>query len=182
MAASEILVTNGATPATPAAGKSKLFVNASKQMSMVDEGGVVTVLGKAPAIAQTSPSDPTGTTNSTGLMMGLAGALTPVYTGRVLIMLSGTIANASGIADGANVQLRYGTGSAPANADALTGTTVGGLVKYVSATTAEKAPFALQGIVTGLTLATAIWVDVGLAAVTGGTATIKDLSLTIMEI
>ena len=135
-----------------------------------------------PQTAQSSPADPTGTTNTTGLMMGLAGAITPQVTGKVLIMISGTIANASGIADGANVQLRYGTGTAPANAAALTGTTIGGLVKYVAATTAEKAPFALQGIISGLTLNTAIWIDVGLAAVTAGTATVKDISITAFEL
>ena len=83
---------------------------------------------------QAEPADPTGTNNATGLMMGLAGAITPLTTGRLLIMLSGTLANATAIADGANVQLRYGTGAAPANADALTGTPVGGLVKFVAAT------------------------------------------------
>jgi hypothetical protein len=41
MAASEVLLTNGATPATPAAGKNKLFFNSSKQLSQVDDAGLV---------------------------------------------------------------------------------------------------------------------------------------------
>lgn len=41
MAASEVLLTNGATPATPAAGKSKLFIDSSKRLCTVDELGAV---------------------------------------------------------------------------------------------------------------------------------------------
>lgn len=175
---------NTAAPSTPASGLTEVYVNTSKQLAQIDDAGKVTVFAAQPgagAIAQSSPADPTGTTDATGKMMGLAVSLTPVSTGRVMIVISGTIANASGIADGANVQLRTGTGTAPANGDALTGTVAGGLVKYVSATTAEKAPFSVNAIVTGLTLATARWIDLGLAAVTGGTATVKDLSVSAFE-
>jgi hypothetical protein len=115
-------------------------------------------------------------------MQGIAGAITPAITRQVLIQISGDIANATAIADGAAVQIRYGSGSAPANGAALTGTAVGGLVKYVTATTAAKVPFSLQGIVSGLTLGTAYWVDLSLQNITGGTATVKDLSVSIIEV
>ncbi len=130
---------------------------------------------------QATPADPTGTTNTTGLMMGLAGAITPNVTGKVLIHISGDIASDTS-GDGANVQIRTGTGTAPANAAALTGTAAGGLVKFVAAANAQKAPFSLSAIVSGLTISTAIWIDVGLAAVTGGTATIKDISISAIEV
>ena len=131
---------------------------------------------------QASPGNPTGTTNTTGLMMGLAGAITPSATGKVQITITGTIANATAIADGAKVQIRYGTGTAPVNTAALTGTAVGSLQQYIAATTAETAPFAVSAVVTGLTLSTAYWLDVSLAAITGGTATVTGVSITAIEL
>jgi len=169
-------------PPTPAAGLVELFVDVASRLSQIDDAGTVTVFAAEPgtgAVVQNSPADPTGTTTSG--MMGLASVITPVTTGRIHVTITGTIANATAIADGANVQLRTGTGTPPANAAALTGTVAGGLVKYVAATTAEKAPFTVCAIVTGLTLNTARWIDLGLAAVIGGTATVKDLSVTAFE-
>ncbi len=115
-------------------------------------------------------------------MMGLAGTITPVGSGNVLIIISGTIINASGIADGAKVQIRYGTGTAPGNGSSLTGTIAGGLVQYISSTTAGKVPFSLNAVVSGLSLSVAVWIDVGLAAITGGTASIADVSISATEV
>lgn len=177
-------VSTTAPPPTPAAGLVEVFANTSKRLSQIDDTGAIVVLGPAAssAVVQASPADPTGTTDLTGKMMGLAVSIMPVNTGRILVVISGTIANATAIADGANVQLRTGTGSAPANGDALGGTVAGGLVKYVAATTAQKSPFTVSAIISGLTLATARWIDLGLAAVTGGTATVKDLSVSAYEL
>lgn len=176
-------VSTTAPPSTPAAGLVEVFANTSKRLSQIDDTGTITVFGGpvGAAVTQSSPADPTGTTDLTGKMMGLSVTITPVATGRIMVTISGTIANATAIADGANVQLRTGTGTPPANGDALGGTVAGGLVKYVAATTAQKAPFSVQAIVSGLTLATARWIDLGLAAVTGGTATVKDLSVSAYE-
>jgi hypothetical protein len=130
---------------------------------------------------QSQPSNPTGTTNLTGLMMGLAGSMTPQNTGKILYIVSGEIANDTST-DGAKVQLRYGTGSAPANAAALTGTTAGNIPSFTAAANNQMAPFSVQAVISGLTLGTAYWLDVSLAAITGGTATIKNISLTAVEI
>ena len=180
MAASEFLLTNGATPATPASGKTKLFINASKKLSTVDDAGLVSDALTGDAQSQAQPADPTGTANTTGLMMGLAGTITPAQTGRVLIVISGDVQNNT-ISDGAKFQIRYGTGSAPANAAALTGTTAGALVNMLGAAAAQRVPFSLNAVVTGLTPGTAYWIDVGLAAVTGGTAAIKNVSVSVIE-
>ncbi len=138
----------------------------------------------AQASSQSSPTNPTGTLSTTGVMMGLAGSITtaPVTSGKVLIIISGTIFNATAIADGGKVQIRHGTGTAPTNGVALTGTADGGLVQYIAATTAEKTPFSCNAIVTGLSASTAYWIDVGLAAITGGTATITDVSISANEL
>lgn len=149
------------------------------------------VLGKGasapaalPALAhtQSSVAAPTGTTNTTGLMMGLAGTVTPAYSGTVRISVCGDIVNGT-VNDGANVQLRTGTGTAPVNAAALTGTTRGSLIKFVQAGAgAYKVPFCVIYTVTGLSTGTAYWIDVGLAAVTGGTASIGDVDIVADEI
>lgn len=176
-----LIAPNEATPATPGSGSTEVFVNTSKQLAMVNDAGLVTIVDPNGCVAyQATPADPTGTTNTTGLMMGLAGAITPAVNGRVLIIISGDIQSTlSG--DGGKLQIRYGTGTAPVNAAALTGTAIGGLVNMLAAANNQRVPFTCQAIVTALTVATAYWIDVGLAAVTGGTAAIKNVSISANE-
>lgn len=133
----------------------------------------------AGAVTQAQPANPTGTNSLTGLMMGLAGSITPTLTGRLMITISGDISNNTG-SDGGKVQIRYGTGSAPANADALTGNAIGTLIRAIAGTV--TVPFSVQAVVTGLSVGTAYWLDLGLAAITGGTASIFDVSVTAIEI
>jgi hypothetical protein len=118
-------------------------------------------------------------------MMGLAGTITPVRSGKVMIMISGTIDNNT-LGDGAQVQIRYGTGTAPTNGAALTGTTAGSLVKQINASLAllvpGAGPVALNALVTGLTLSTAVWLDISLARISGGTARIRDISISAIEL
>ena len=135
-----------------------------------------------PNIVQASPGNPTGTSSTTAVMMGLAVAYTPKVTGTALVIINGTIANASAIADGGKVQIYYGTGTAPANAASLTGTAAGAQVSYVAATTAEVSPFSLSATITGLSSGTPVWVDVSLAAITGGTAALTNLSVSVVEV
>lgn len=134
-----------------------------------------------PAHTLSSVAAPSLTASLTGVMMGLAGAITPVLSGKVRITISGDIAN-SVSGDGSNVQVRFGTGTAPVNGAALTGTTVGSLVKFIAAAAGQKVPFCIGATITGLTLNTAIWIDVGLAAVTGGNASIADVDITADEL
>lgn len=180
MAASEFLLTNGATPSPPASGKTKLFVSTAKKWSSVDDAGLVTDYATGNVGFQATPADPTGTANTTGLMMGLAGSITPAQTGRIVIIISGDVQNNTN-ADGAKFQIRYGTGAAPANAAALTGTTAGSLVNMVVAAAAQRLPFSLNAYITGLTPGTAYWIDISLAAVTGGTVAVKNVSITAHE-
>ncbi len=182
---STLVLSEGATPATPASGLTKVFANSSGRLSQVDDAGIVSTFATQPgsgAVHQSTPANPALTAvASPGVMMGLAATLTPVTTGRVHITICGTIFNPTGIGDGADVRLRTGTGTPPANADAVTGTTAGGLVKYIAPTVACKVPFTVCAIVTGLTLATQIWIDVSLGQTTAGNATITDISVTAFE-
>src|ERR1700680_2582009 len=129
---------------------------------------------------QTNAAAPAGTTSTTGLMRGLAGAITPAHSGNVLVIVSGTLTNGT-TGDGASLQIRYGTGTAPTNGAALTGTAVGNNIADNNPVT-NKIPFSVQAVVTGLTAGTAYWVDVGLAAITGGTASIATVSVSALEL
>lgn len=135
------------------------------------------------ASSATTPSNPSGTTSTTAVMMGLGSTatLTPTFSGRVLLTICGSIANATS-GDGATAQLSYGTGAAPANGVALTGTQVGNAAAFTAAAAAQKAPFSLTWCITGLTPGTAYWFDLAVAAVTGGTATVTALSATALEV
>lgn len=132
------------------------------------------------AASQTASANPSGTTSTTSVMMGLNGAITPVLTGRVLLIITGVILNNT-IGDGSTVQASYGTGAAPSNAGALAGTQVGAPLAFVASTAAGQAPFAAVAIITGLVNNTTYWLDAALKAVTGGTATIKDVVVTAVE-
>ena len=135
----------------------------------------------SPAQQQTQPADPAGTASTAAMvMMGLAGSITPAQNGRILIALSGDVAQTT-TADGAKWQLSYGTGAAPANGAALAGTQVGSNPTMTFLTGVLLVPFSSQAIVTGLTVGTAYWLDVALAAITGGTASVSKLSLSAHE-
>jgi len=136
----------------------------------------------------TQPANPTGTTDLTGKMMGLGaspanvGFKVNLGTGAVLVTICGTIFNAGGVGDGAKVAIYAGTGAAPANAAALTGSRYSTFLQYISSTTAGKVPFSITTIIVPMTPNTQYWIDLGLAAITGGTATVTDLQVSAIEL
>lgn len=134
---------------------------------------------------QTTPSDPSTTTSGTGVMMGLAGTITPTKSGKLLILVSGDTDNNT-LGAGTLVQIRYGTGTAPSNGAALTGTAVGGLVRNTNPNLLGLLPgvssFSLNAAPSGLTLGTAYWIDISLARVTSGTARARDISISLAEL
>lgn len=138
------------------------------------------------ASTQKNPTDPTVTSSTVGVMMGLSASITPVLSGKIMIIISGDMDNSSGD-DGAQVQMRTGTGTPPINGAALTGTTQGGLVKMEAvvsggAIVVTRVPFSLNAIVTGLTLNTAVWIDISLVAIGAGNARVRDISMSIVEL
>lgn len=138
------------------------------------------------ASTQKNPTDPTVTSSTVGVMMGLSASITPVLSGKIMIIISGDMDNDTDD-DGAQVQMRTGTGTPPINGAALTGNTQGGLVKMSvvvsgGATNVTRVPFSLNAIVTGLTLNTAVWIDISLAAIGAGNARVRDISMSIVEL
>lgn len=139
-------------------------------------------LAVVPQISQTLPADPiTGTTSATGVMMGTAASLTPRVTGRVRFSVTGTLVSNNNNGGG-SVQIRYGTGAAPVNGSALTGTTSGNPVTWIQGTANDRLPFSLQGYATGLTVGTAIWIDLSVATNGSGTSTISSLTIIAQEV
>ena len=134
-----------------------------------------------PVVSQSLPADPIGTTSLAGVMMGLAGSITPTVTGRVIIMISGDVQNATNNR-GSLLQIRTGTGAAPANGAALTGTTQGARIQMISNNANQRFPYSLHAIVTGLTPGTPVWIDMSLASVIGGTSTVRNITISAYEL
>lgn len=135
-----------------------------------------------PTLAKTvsSPADPTPTASAVGVMMGLAGTITPLYSSTVRFTITGDIANDT-IGDGVAVQLYTGIGAAPASGAALTGTGRGSIKRFTAAANNQRVPFCVDYYVTGLVRNTAVWVDIALAAITGGTASAADIDVVAIE-
>lgn len=131
--------------------------------------------------ASVTPSNPSGTTDLTGKMMGLASVVTPTASGKLLVIHTGLFTNST-INDGASVTLRHGTGTAPANGAALTGTIDGNNPQMIATSGAATQPFTIAWTITGLTVGTPYWFDFGLSAITGGTAAITNVGVTINEL
>jgi hypothetical protein len=132
----------------------------------------------AKATYQGTQSNPTGTNNATGLMMGLAGAITPTVSGTVVIHIVGDVsaANAAG-----TMQIYYGTGTAPANGVAITGTPAGSLLTQ-NLPTSRRIPFSLVAVVTGLTVGTTYWIDMMLGGDGSITQTPRNVSISSYEL
>ena len=100
------------------------------------------------------PGNPTQIASTSPLMFGLNMTVTPSKTGTVLLVISGVLTTGNGACE---VALRYGTGTAPANQAAASGTVLTG---NVTQNNLAINPFTLTAVVSGLTLSTAYWFDV----------------------
>lgn len=130
---------------------------------------------------------PTGTSSGTATMQGLACYITPTATGKLLMIVSGTIGNAT-TGDGGELNARFDTASgpssgAPTNGAAVTGTLLGGTQRTADFPGAsEVAPFSAQRIVSGLTVGQPYWFDLDLKAVGGGTCDLTEVTMSLVEI
>lgn len=187
-------VSANGVPTTSAANGSILIGRASDrtlQLGQLTAGNGVSIVGTSGAITistgtfghtTTTAANPSGTTDLTGKMMGLAGSITPMSTGTVLFCMAGTLANDTS-PDGAFVQLTRGTGAAPTNGAALTGTAIGSVeVLSIIASNTQRSPFGGCALSTGLATNTPVWYDIRLAALAGGTATATSVVLTAVEL
>lgn len=133
---------------------------------------------KMPAAAQSAPTGQT-TASTSGVMLGAAAAITPVATGRILIIVVGENSNTGGFGNTSTIGARFGTGTAPVPGAAATGTTPTGFTDLVLQVQGQV-PFTVCAIVTGLTLGTAYWVDLAWH-VNGSTGAILTPNFTVIE-
>jgi len=141
--------------------------------------GLTCTFSSSAANTSTSAS-PTGTSSTSGVMMGLAKAITPTNTGNVMMILNGSGANNT-INDSCQVAVRYGTGTAPTNGAALTGTAPGLPILWTNISAGFSYPWSAAIVATGLTIGTPYWVDASLTAVSGGTCSIASITVSLME-
>lgn len=128
-----------------------------------------------------APANPTGTSSTGGVMMGLGSTckITPVYSGRLLVTIDGIVGNNT-VGNASTIQVRYGTGTAPANAAALQGTSVGNSMGYGNGGSASNVPFSATRVITGLSAGTQYWLDLVLVA-SANTSTLTGISCTAVE-
>jgi hypothetical protein len=134
-------------------------------------------------IVQKSVAAPAGTASVTLVMAGLAVPFQPTYSGQTFILIQ--FNHTSSVAtDGGKVQCAFGTGAAPANGAAFSGTTFGSLKTFTSGTTTPTVEHGSCGGMVTLnpTAGTTYWIDVQFEAVTGGTYTLSNVDITAFEV
>lgn len=138
------------------------------------------------AFTHASPANQIANATATLKMNGLGAAgspctITPVISGRVQFLITGQqVQNTT--ADGVTLKLVHGTGTAPAAQAALTGTVDSAVQTWTALTGQLTSQFGIVGIATGLVVGTAVWYDLQMADVTGGSVTITNVDCTAMEL
>ena len=147
------------------------------------KGLVTAAVTTAKAATQGSAQNPTGTSTGTpGVMMGLAGTITPKYGTAIHVTINGNAFVATAL-DAGVFQIAYGTGTAPGNGVAATGTAVGSKILFTPTTTTERMPFSTTAVITGLSAGTAYWLDLILiATVAGNAVTVQNTAIAAFEI
>lgn len=168
--------TTGITGATTVTGT----FNATTSVS--DGGSRVFSLNNLLGNSAAGQTNPTGTASAVGVMAGMAYSFTSSKTGRMLIVITGILQNNTNTTQ-ASASLRFSTGAAPANGAPIAGTSFGGLALADIVTGGYSIPFTCTGVLTGLTIGTAYWLDIVQASPSGvGTARLLNLFVEAVEI
>jgi hypothetical protein len=137
-----------------------------------------------PAVASATPSDPATTTSTSGAMMGLGASctITPVRGSQVEFSFGGNYYNGTNT-NSLLMTVRYGTGAAPANGAAPTGTVAGAISTTGGIFAVNTAIiFTLPRIATGLTPGTTYWFDIQVSVNVSGTAGFQNLNFNAVEV
>ena len=125
---------------------------------------------------------PAGTVSATAVMMAAGAASITLARGtKFAAMVSFQAAN-SLLNDGITCDFRFGTGVAPVNGAAVTGTLMGISQTRTSLVAGDRAGMTLLGRPTGLVVGTTYWVDVSVLAITAGTASITGVTIRLNEV
>jgi hypothetical protein len=166
-----------------------LFPSAGSSQHILRSNGT-SFVSSAVNTGQFTPTNPHNTSSTSAVMMGLGttATITPNGSGRLLIIVSGNILNTStGTGPfSSNLQIRYGTGTAPTNTNgitAATGTTLGNQMTQQSFNNVNQVAFSLTGITSALSVGTPYWIDLSLQNVVGsGPITISNVSISVVEL
>lgn len=140
-------------------------------------------VGAPPAKAFYLPASPATTVSTVPVMMGLGIGYTTVSgTGKLEVHITGMAASLTAAAM-VTLSGRYGTGGAPANGVAVTGTQFPTLALTLKANGVGSGSFFdLVGLLTGLTPGTTYWFDASYdTSVVADAASISNLGCTIQE-
>lgn len=160
--------------------------NGSTLLAKITAAGVY--VGPQAASVSYTPSNPTATASGTLVMMGLGTTctFTPGATGIVMATVNGFWNTATASING-TLSARYGTGTAPANAAAVTGTRWGTGTSDPSINAARSqsgaVPFSFTQVITGLTVATAYWFDLATSTSNpSDSATVTNVTMSFTEL
>ena len=137
-----------------------------------------------PVVSGVAPTQPDLTVTAE-VMLGLGAvagfSITPIRTGRIAAVISGTLTSSVN-----NAQIvisgRHGTGTAPANGDPVTGILWATAQHYLTSTAKDVNGFTVVGGNASLALGVPVWFDVSVASPTGGNTTIDDVQSILWEL
>jgi hypothetical protein len=159
---------------------------------LTSQGGTADPTFTAAVGSQTGFGNPNPAAPGTAAytMMGMGGTpgfnFTPTRTGRILIHVSGEVTMPNAAAAGVGLQTRvyWGTGAAPANGAALTGTAVGQVQRCtlgVAQTGQAIIPFCTGAFIINAVVGTPLWFDIAAQAVGSAGAALTNVLGLYME-
>jgi hypothetical protein len=134
----------------------------------------------APKVA--TPSNPTGTTSSSLVMMGIGTTYEPGVSGIIFAVITGQYGGASG--NNNSIIPCYGTGTPPSNGAAQAGTEFGaGAVPEFKGAGSSTTPyqFAFTDVLT-LSAGTTYWFDLAMSSSGGGTVNLYNIKMVLVEL
>ena len=114
-----------------------------------------------------------------GLIAGFS--ITPVRTGRVAAMISGTLTSSTANAQ-INITGRHDVGTAPANGAGASGQLWASTQHYFTSNAKDVNGFTVLGGNVGLALNVPLWFDISVASPAGGVTTIADVQSLLWEL
>ena len=134
---------------------------------------------------QAAPAALTTVTTAQVLGLGTLATYAPQFLPRVKVCITGGLVNSS--TNLATVKIILGTGTPPA---AGTSATAAGIIigaisftsSVIAADEANVVPFTAYGVFGGLTLGTAYWFDLSVAAAGSQTETFSTINMTVEEV
>ena len=172
-----IIIRNPASTFATTVTNSAITANQTLNLPLTIQTETIAV---QPQINFTSPTNPATTASTTGVMSNLFATFTPKVTGRALVTVCGQMQSGTA-GDGAKFDIRYGT-SLISQGTAI-GNTVVGTTKGITSSTANQPQSACNTVqITGLTINTKIFIQIGKYAVVGGTATFANFNVSVVEI